>query len=48
MEADAEIHNHAPGWAPGVRRDYMSKVVQDHDGEIYRDNWTKLVGTHKL
>lgn len=30
------------------KRDYVSKEGQDHGGEIYRDSWPKIVGTHEL
>lgn len=43
----------APGWAPGTqseqgKTDYVSKDGQEHGWEIYRDDWTKLVGTYEL
>ena len=49
MEKDAEIHSQAPGiQLKRGRREYMGKGGQDHDGEIYRDSWTKLVETQEL
>ena len=49
MEPDAEIHSQAPKQAPGIQgREYMSKGGQNHDGEIYRESWTKLMETQEL
>ena len=53
MEPDTEIHKQTPGRALEIqlkkgRKEYMSKGGEDHDGEIYRDFWTKLMETHEL
>lgn len=41
------------GWAPVIklkrgRKEYLSKGGQEHDVEIYRDRWAKLMETQKL
>lgn len=53
MGPDAEIHNQAQSWVLGIqlkrrRREYLSKGVQDHDREIYRNSLTMLMGTYEL